>query len=105
MNTTAQWQVDPKQPVFDGHFPEFPIMPGVMLIGFIKAHIFNELNIVTEVANIKRFRFVKPVLPGDSVTTTLKSVSENGDELNVSCACTVGETIVAKGTITLRKIS
>ena len=31
-NLHAQTRVDPDWPVFQGHFPEFPIMPGVLLI-------------------------------------------------------------------------
>lgn len=29
---TATWNVDPQHPVFVGHFPQKPIMPGVLLV-------------------------------------------------------------------------
>jgi len=104
MNNSLQWQVESRQPVFEGHFPEFPIMPGVILIGFLKAHIFKELGVATELASIKRFRFVKPVLPGDKVTTNLKSFTEEGDLIHVVCSCTVLDSVVSKGKISLRRI-
>jgi 3-hydroxyacyl-[acyl-carrier-protein] dehydratase len=64
------------EPFFQGHFPNFPVMPGVLLIegmaqtaGALCVANLNEIyepQLVYFMA-IDRARFRKPVLPGDTV--------------------------------------
>ena len=64
------------EPFFQGHFPEKPVMPGVMMLegmaqaGGILAYCSNPENIGTKLlyfAGIDKVRFRSPVGPGDQL--------------------------------------
>ena len=64
------------EPFFQGHFPDFPVMPGVLLIegmaqtaGALCVASMNEIYEphLVYFMSIDRARFRKPVLPGDTV--------------------------------------
>ena len=76
-------KIDPKEPFFEGHYPEKPIMPGVLIFEAIfqagaimmGKRIANEgrIPVLTRVNNIK---LKHAVLPGDTlqVEVTLKDL-------------------------------
>ncbi len=64
------------EPFFQGHFPDRPIMPGVLIlegmaqVGGVMAfyaHQENESNKILFFAGIDKARFRKPVVPGDQI--------------------------------------
>ena len=64
------------EPFFTGHFPGFPIMPGVLIVeamaqagGFLAMHLLGEAVGDRKVffLTIDRARFRKPVVPGDQI--------------------------------------
>ena len=67
------------EPFFQGHFPDFPVMPGVLIIEALAQTAalltFSEErqeNAVYYFAGIDGARFKKPVLPGDQLIMTAK---------------------------------
>ncbi|HVV22934.1 MAG TPA: hypothetical protein VHF06_26090 [Pseudonocardiaceae bacterium] len=54
--------VDPADPVFEGHYPGFPILPGLFLLEHV-------LKLVRRpgltFAGLERAKFARPVRPGD----------------------------------------
>ena len=62
----------PKEsPVFDGHFPRFPVLPGVMMLEFMN-HAAGYLLLRRQnmekfvfLGGVKRAKFRRFVLPGD----------------------------------------
>lgn len=52
------------QPVLRGHFPGRPILPGVMLLNFVKLTLADGLGEACRIKRIIRHKFVRPVLPG-----------------------------------------
>jgi 3-hydroxymyristoyl/3-hydroxydecanoyl-(acyl carrier protein) dehydratase len=67
--------VDAAEPLFAGHFPALPILPGVSLIECVhramKLAAPQELT-DAEVSVVEKARFVDPVFPGDRVTMNLR---------------------------------
>jgi 3-hydroxyacyl-[acyl-carrier-protein] dehydratase len=63
------------EPFFQGHFPENPVMPGVMILealaqaaAILSFKTFNHVsteNLLYYFVGIDRARFKKPVVPGD----------------------------------------
>lgn len=73
----AKYHVDPDLPFFKGHFPGYPIMPGVLLVetiaqagGILVAHMIGNQNAEAHplLTDIVKARFRKPVFPGDDIT-------------------------------------
>ena len=72
------------EPFFQGHFPQRPVMPGVMIIEalaqaagiltFVTANAFPDEKTVFYFVGIDKARFRRPVEPGDQLTlsTTLE---------------------------------
>ena len=66
--------VSHNEPYFSGHFPDFPIMPGVLILeGMFQSGglLFGCDNLVkgqlAYVATIDKVKFIKPTLPGDQI--------------------------------------
>ena len=75
------------EPFFQGHFPKFPVMPGVLLIeGMAQTAGALCVNSMTETyepslvyfMTIDRARFRKPVVPGDQVHYHVEKIRNRG---------------------------
>jgi len=102
--------VSGNEPVFAGHFPDFAIMPGVLIIeAMAQASIIlfkKSLSATIEkdkiflLASISNARFTKPVFPGDQIFIEIlveKIVSKGAI---VQASAKVNETVVAKANLT-----
>jgi 3-hydroxyacyl-[acyl-carrier-protein] dehydratase len=74
--------VDATEPVFAGHYPGFPIFPGVCLIEF--AHRSAQCTPPHGAGSIKltmvsSARFLSPVYPGDRLEAELGWTAKDGD--------------------------
>jgi UDP-3-O-[3-hydroxymyristoyl] N-acetylglucosamine deacetylase/3-hydroxyacyl-[acyl-carrier-protein] dehydratase len=71
------------EPFFQGHFPNHPVMPGVLIIEAMAQTggimLLNQMddpeNYVAYFASIDNVKFRKPVLPGDTLRFELKCTS------------------------------
>lgn len=69
------------EPFFQGHFPERPIMPGVLIVeamaqvgGIVLRHLPGMENQLSLFAGIDKVRFRRPVVPGDRLTITTELI-------------------------------
>ena len=73
----AERYVSPEESFFKGHFPEFPIMPGVLIVeamaqtcGILGSHIIKQTASAKSVyllCGVEKVRFRKKVMPGDTL--------------------------------------
>lgn len=93
------------EPCFLGHFPDEPIFPGVLIIegmaqagGFIFAKPGAKQNGV--IAAIDKVKFIKQVIPGDTLYYKAELLSQLGNIFKVGIKVLVDEKLVAKGEVT-----
>ena len=61
--------VDPEDPVFAGHYPGFPILPGLFVVEHVHAAVRDRLP-GKRVSAVQRAKFLRPVFPGDTLSIT-----------------------------------
>lgn len=96
------------EPFFQGHFPNDPIMPGVLILetmAQIGGFIFYKSDDVEEslkgkIVKISEAKFLLPVLPGDILEVTGKLVEHSGNYSQVDLSAKVDKKVVAKAVIT-----
>jgi 3-hydroxyacyl-[acyl-carrier-protein] dehydratase len=101
------------EPFFQGHFPNLPIMPGVLIVEAI-AQAGGAL-LLTEVEDrdqklmvftgIERARFRRPVVPGDQVRIEVEVKSWRMNAVRMEGKAFVGEKRVAEATVTCQLIA
>jgi 3-hydroxyacyl-[acyl-carrier-protein] dehydratase len=110
--------VDPANPIFAGHFPAKPILPGVLLIEAVAQTAGVMLASAApqsadksdaEVAGggvallgaVNRFKFLKPVTPGQELRIETKKITEAGRMAYIGGTVSVGGEIVASGELSV----
>ena len=86
------------EPFFQGHFPQLPIMPGVLIIetmaqiaGIVALKRRRQTGTVAFLTGIDGARFREPVVPGDKLVIRVEIVKEKARLLIADCTATVGE--------------
>ena len=108
-NITAIKNVTINEPFFDGHFPNLPIMPGVLIIEAMAQAAgilgFKTLDKKPSDGSIYMFvgadkmRFKKPVGPGDQLTLKAEIVTSRSGIWKFDCRAEVDGKMVAAGQI------
>ena len=100
--------VSVNEPYFTGHFPESPIMPGVLLIESAaqlcslviapdgSAEDPNKLYVLLKV---KDFKFIRPVVPGDRLEIEVKVTMSSAAAYEFSAVISVDGAVRAKGSM------
>jgi 3-hydroxyacyl-[acyl-carrier-protein] dehydratase len=76
--------IDPSDPLFAGHYPGFPILPGLYVVDHVDDAVSAETGLY--LAALDRAKFVAPVRPGDDLRIEA-ILTGNGED--VLCAATV----------------
>ena len=102
--------VSGNEPVFVGHFPDFAIMPGVLIIeAMAQASIIlfkkslptkKDRDEVFLLASVNNARFTKPVFPGDQLFVEINVEKIVSKGAIVQASVKVDEKAVAKATLT-----
>lgn len=67
-------KVDPAQPVFAGHFPGQPILPGVFLLQFMLQALQTKYGKPLHFSRLRRVKFLRPIVPGDEIRIECQNV-------------------------------
>ena len=64
--------IAPEHPVFAGHFPDAPVVPGVLVLSQVLDAAECWLGVPVQPARLRQAKFPAPWLPGMAVQTTLE---------------------------------
>src|SRR5579883_2590386 len=72
--------VTTNEPFFQGHFPDFPVMPGVLIVEamaqvagvLVLSRIPDRHNKLVLLASVEQAKFRRPVVPGDQLVMEMK---------------------------------
>jgi beta-hydroxyacyl-ACP dehydratase FabZ len=99
--------VTTNEPFFMGHFPEFPVMPGVLIVEamaqVVGVRVLREVEDrkkkLVLLASIEEAKFRKPVLPGDLLVIEMNTVKKKASVVKMQGTATVAGTVVAEATV------
>jgi beta-hydroxyacyl-ACP dehydratase FabZ len=95
------------EPHFLGHFPGFPVMPGVLiveamaqvagiLVGTVAPHTRGKIMFL---ASVEEAKFRKPVVPGDQLRIEMKMIRLKHTVAKIRGTATVDGQVVAEATL------
>ncbi|ALH96228.1 3-hydroxyacyl-ACP dehydratase FabZ [Acinetobacter equi] len=98
---------------FQGHFPEYPIMPGVLIIealaqvsgilGFVMNNVKPQPGTVFLFAGAEKVRFKKPVVAGDKLVLQSELVMQKRGIYKYNCVASVDGIVAATAEIIISK--
>jgi 3-hydroxyacyl-[acyl-carrier-protein] dehydratase len=75
---TFEFNFSPDSPVFAGHFPGRPLLPGIFQLEIVRMAAEWVQNRPLAVDEIARAKFQRPILPGETLKLALKlTAAEN----------------------------
>jgi len=69
---TFEFKFNATEPVFAGHFPGRPILPGVFQLEMVRVAAELIANCALAVREIRKAKFQRPILPDETVKLALK---------------------------------
>jgi len=95
------------EPFFTGHFPEFPVMPGVLIIEamaqvagvLVLKEIEDRKEKLVLLASVDQAKFRRPVVPGDQLRIEMKMVKMKASVVKMRGAATVDGAVVAEAEV------
>ena len=97
--------VSGNEPFFQGHFPDYPIMPGVLIVEALAqasgAALLHQLGAdkLAVMAGLDGFRFRRPVVPGDVLRLEVELLRLRGPVGRIHGRALVGDELVTEGQI------
>jgi 3-hydroxyacyl-[acyl-carrier-protein] dehydratase len=100
------------EPFFAGHFPNMPIMPGVLIVeamaqsggALLLTEIPDREHKLMVFTGIEKARFRRPVVPGDQLRIEVDVKAWRGDAVRMQGIAYVQDKKVAEATVTCRLV-
>ena len=97
MINATRWKVPVDHPVFAGHFPDSPILPGVMLLDTALHSIAVATGIALDVCKISSVKFLSPAKPGDELV--IQHIIADGGTIRFDILAVADSRKIASGTV------
>ena len=99
--------VTANEPHFMGHFPDFPVMPGVLIVEamaqcagvLVLKSIEDRASKLVLLVAIENARVRKPVVPGDTLRMEMKILKRKATVAKMSGVATVDGVVVAEAEV------
>ena len=72
-DTSVTYRVPADHPAFEGHFPGNPVLPGVVQLRLFLLSANRLTGKEWELQEVQRAKFLRPVLPGQTVTVKMNA--------------------------------
>ena len=99
------------EPWFQGHFPDSPILPGVLIIescaqlcSIVMETYEASTGKLYVLLKVDNFKFLKPIIPGDVMTVSVKKKSGAGPLLTYEAMVYVDGEVRSKGSLSFTAI-
>lgn len=111
VEATGLKNVSVNEPYFMGHFPDNPIMPGVLIIescaqlcSLVIESDGSDADLIYVLLKVDNFKFIKPVIPGDTLIINVKKSKVIGPLTTFDAVVKVNDVIYSKGTMTFTAV-
>jgi beta-hydroxyacyl-ACP dehydratase FabZ len=99
--------VTANEPFFNGHFPDFPVMPGVLIVEamaqtagvLVLKTIPDRDSKLVFLVSIDAARFRRPVVPGDQLRIEMNVIRRKGSVAKMAGKATVDGKVVAEAEV------
>ena len=99
--------VTANEPFFPGHFPDFPVMPGVLIVEamaqtagvLVLKSIPDRESKLVFLVSIESAKFRKPVVPGDQLRIEMAVIRRKGSVAKMAGRATVNGVLVAEAEV------
>ena len=105
VSVQAELDVSPDLPLFEGHFPDYPVLPGVIIMEALAQAASFSILVAREAegalgffAGIDNAKFRNQVRPGDTLTLEATIVKSSRRLCVAEVKASVGDTVCATAT-------
>ncbi len=105
VSVKAELDVSPDLPLFEGHFPDYPVLPGVIIMEALAQAASFSILVAREAegalgffAGIDNAKFRNQVRPGDTLTLEATIVKSSRRLCVAKVKASVGDTVCATAT-------
>ena len=100
------------EPYFQGHFPDKPIMPGVLIVeaiaqaggALLLTEVPNRDELLMVFTGIERARFRRPVVPGDQLRIVVEVLAWRLTAARLEGKAYIGDKVAAEAVVTCRLV-